>query len=195
MTGRCLMNEGPGVPGADWYALYTRHQHEKTIVRILSNKGFDAFLPVYPVVRRWKDRSQRLLVPLFPCYVFLRGGLDRRRELVTTPGIVSFVGCGGYPIPIPEQEIAAVQQVVEKGLGVQPHPFLRCGDWVRVKAGPLEGFEGILVRQKSLYRLVISVELLEKSAAVEVDAAMVERVSRPPRPTWPPEAWRLGQGD
>jgi transcription antitermination factor NusG len=172
-----LSNRAAG-PNIGWYALYTRHQHEKAIAWILSNKGFETFLPLYTVAHRWKDRPKQLSLPLFPCYVFIRGGVDRRLDILTTPGIHSFVGSAGLPSVIPEAEIEAVRQVVERSARVEPHPFLKCGDWVRVKAGPLEGIEGILVRKKNLYRLVLSVELLDKSIVVEVDVSMVERVSR-----------------
>lgn len=165
-------------PSSGWYALYTRHQHEKAIAWILSNKGFETFLPLYAVVHRWKDRPKQLSVPLFPCYVFIRGGVDRRLDILTTPGIHNFVGSAGLPSIIPESEIEVVRQVVESCARVEPHPFLKCGDWVRVKSGPLEGIQGILVRKKNLCRLVLSVELLEKSIVVEVDVSMVERVSR-----------------
>jgi len=160
-----------------WYALYTRHQHEKVVAQVLANKGFEVFLPLYQVVRRWKDRTKQLSLPLFPCYLFLRGGTDRRSDVVMTPGIHDFVGSGGRPVPIPPPEIDAVRRVVERSMCVEPHPFLRCGDWVRVKYGPLQGIEGILVRKKNFLRLVLSVELLERSAAVEVDVSMVERIS------------------
>ncbi|PYV10930.1 MAG: hypothetical protein DMG23_05865 [Acidobacteria bacterium] len=165
--------------GAAWHALYTRHQHEKVVARVLENKGFEIFLPLYPTARRWKDRTKQLSLPLFPCYVFLRGGLDRWLDIISTPGIHSFVGSDGQPATIPETEIDAVRKGVEKGVRVEPHPFLRCGDWVRVKSGPLEGIEGILLRKKNLFRLVLSVELLEKSVALEVDAWAVERITRP----------------
>jgi transcription antitermination factor NusG len=144
---------------------------------MLSSKGFEVYLPLYTVTRRWKDRAKVLSLPLFPCYLFLQGGVERRLEIMTTPGIHSVLGSAGQPAVIPEPEIEAVRQVVEHGMKVEPHPFLRCGDWVRVRWGPLEGIEGILVRKKNLYRLVLSVELLEKSAAVEVDVSMVERVA------------------
>jgi len=165
--------------GAAWHALYTRHQHEKVVARVLENKGFEIFLPLYPTARRWKDRTQLLSLPLFPCYVFLRGGLDRWLDIILTPGIHSFVGSDGQPAAIPETEIEDVRKGVQKGVRVEPHPFLRCGDRVRVKSGPLEGLEGILVRKKNLFRLVLSVEFLEKSVALEIDAWAVERITRP----------------
>lgn len=170
------VNNGDG--DSAWYALYTRHQHEKAVAGILSNKGFEIFLPLYAAVRHWKDRVKHLTLPLFPSYVFLRGGLDRRIQVVSTPGVFALVGHAGRPAPIPEVEINAVRKMVESSLRAEPHPFLKCGDRVRVKSGPLEGLEGILVRKKTLFRLVLSVEMLNQSAAVEVDASAVEPVSR-----------------
>jgi len=167
------------VVSAAWYAIYTRHQHEKAVAQILSNKGLEIFLPLYRVAHRWQDRTKQLSLPLFPCYLFLRGGLDRRLQILTTPGVHTIVGWAGRPAVIPEVEIDAVRRAVESFLRVEPHPFLKCGDWVRVKSGPLQGLEGILVRKKNLFRLVLSVELLGRSVAVEVDACMVERVATP----------------
>src|ERR1700693_1059631 len=163
-----------------WYALYTRHQHEKTVAHILTNKGFETLLPLYSVARRWKDRTKLLSLPLFPCYVFLNGGLERRLDIMTTPGIHALVSNAGQPAAIPSTEIDAIRRAVESGSRLEPHPLLKCGDWVRVKCGPLEGIQGILVRKKNLYRLVLSVEMLGKAAAVEVDGLLVERVNGKP---------------
>lgn len=160
-----------------WYAIYTRHQHEKVIARLLSDKGFEVFLPVQTVARRWKDRTKQLSLPLFPCYVFICGGFARRFDIVTTPGFHSFVGFGDQPATIPEQEIEAIRQAFTSGSRIEPYPFLKFGDKVRIRSGPLEGIEGILVRKKKSVRLVLTVELLEKSVAVEVDAFLVERVA------------------
>jgi transcription antitermination factor NusG len=171
--------------GEPWRAIYTRHQHEKMIAQVLSAKGLQVFLPLYNSTRRWKDRTVQLSLPLFPCYLFLRGMEERRLEVVTTPGIVSVLTVNGEPAAIPESEIESVRRAIERGNRVEPHPFLRCGDRVRVIAGPLQGLEGILVRKKNLCRLVLSVELLERSAAVEVDVSSVERVaSGPHRSPW-----------
>ena len=187
------MNSGTGggeldISGA-WYAVYTRHQHEKAIAQILSAKGLEVFLPLYNATRRWKDRTMHLSLPLFPCYLFLRGMEERRLEVVTTPGIVSVLSINGEPAAIPESEIESVRKVIEWGNRVEPHPFLRCGDRVRVISGALQGLEGILVRKKNLCRLVLSVEMLERSAAVEVDVSAVERVGRSPHSSpWGREA-------
>lgn len=161
---------------ARWHALYTRHQHERLVAHALTGKGFDIFLPQYRAIHRWKDRRKELELPLFPNYVFIQGGLDRMLNILTTPGVHSLVAWGGRPADIPQQEIDAVRRLVESPLRIQQHPFIKCGDRVRIKSGPLEGIEGILIRSKSAYRLVLSVEMLARSAAVEVDASMVERV-------------------
>jgi transcription antitermination factor NusG len=162
----------------DWYAIYTRHQHEKTVAESLSNNGIEVFLPTYGAVRQWKDRTKHLLLPLFPSYVFLHGGLDRRVKVLSTPGVYSFVSIGGQPAAIQETEIEAIRKAVTSGLRAEPFPFLQCGDRVRVKAGPLMGIEGILIRKKSSLRLILSAELLQKSIAVEVDAFSVEPVAQ-----------------
>ena len=159
-----------------WHALYTRHQHENVVAQALSGKGFEVFLPQYRAIHKWKDRHKEILLPLFPNYVFIRGGLDRMLSIVTTPGVHSLVSWGARPADIPEEEIQTVRRLVESPLPVEPHPFLKCGDLVRIKSGALEGIEGILVRKTRGFRLVLSVEMLSKSAAVEVDVNMVERV-------------------
>ena len=159
-----------------WYAVCTRHQHEKAAARILEYKEFEVFLPLYKTRHRWKDRIKEVSLPLFPGYLFVRDGLERCLPILTTPGICSIVSCGGRPTTIPSSEIEAVRRIVESTLRVEPHPFLKSGDWVRVKYGPIAGVEGILLRNKNIARLVLSVEMLGKSAAVEVDATHVERI-------------------
>lgn len=160
-----------------WRALYTRHQHEKSVSQLLSGKGLETFLPLYDTARRWKDRVKHLSLPLFPNYVFVFGGLKDRAKILSTPGIYDFVRVAGVAASIPSEQIEVIQRVVEGGLSAEPHPFLKAGDRVRVKSGPLEGVEGILVRKKNLYRLVLSVVLVVRSISVEVEAADVERLS------------------
>lgn len=162
---------------SDWWALYTRHQHEKTVATMLSAKGFEVFLPLYESTRRWKDRSKRITLPLFPCYVFIRGGLNRRLQVVTTPGVHMILLCGESIAVIPEVEMQAIRRAVEGPFRVEPHPFLKCGERVRVTRGSLEGIEGILIRKKNLYRLVLSVDMMAKSVAMEIDATDVEPVT------------------
>jgi len=159
-----------------WWALYTRHQHEKVVAEVLSAKGFEVFLPLYDSTRRWKDRRKTLSLPLFPCYVFVRGELQRRLQVVTTPGVHMILTHGERAAIIPDSEIDAIRRSVEGRFRIEPHPFLNCGDRVRVTRGSLEGVEGILVRKKSQFRLVLSVEMLARSVGVEVDVNDVEPV-------------------
>ena len=175
MTTRQRTDSGLNVE-SDWWALYTRHQHEKVVADMLMAKGFEVFLPLYESVRRWKDRSKVLSLPLFPCYVFVRGGLNRRLQVVTTPGVHMILNHGENVATIPEDEIQAIRLTVEGHFRVEPYPFLKCGERVRVTRGALEGVEGVLIRKKNMYRLVLSVEMLAQSVAVEIDAADVEPV-------------------
>ena len=171
-------DDNPGSdPNSAWYAVHTRHQHEKNVARVLVGKGFEPFLPLYTAVHRWKDRDKQLSLPLFPCYVFLRGPLERWQPILTTPGVHSVLGFGGQRSMIPASEIEAIRRMVGSPLKAEPHPFLKCGDRVRLRAGALQGLEGILLRKRNVWKLLVSVEMLQRSVAVEVDASMVERVS------------------
>jgi transcription antitermination factor NusG len=180
MLSHSTVTAGSDLGDASWYALYTRHQHEKMVDQVLTNKGFNTFLPLYATIHNWKDRTKALTLPLFPCYVFLKGGIDRRLHILTTPGIYGLVSSAGQPAVIPDTEIEAIRRVVESGARVEAHPYLKCGNWVRVKCGPLIGIEGILVRKKNISRLVLSVEILGTAAAIEVAAFQVEEVNAPP---------------
>lgn len=162
----------------DWYAVHTRHQHEKNAARILECKGFETFLPLYRARHRWQDRIKEISVPLFPGYLFVMGRNDEWLSILTTPGVCRIVSCGDGPAAVPFSEIEAVRRVIESTLRVEPHPFLKSGDRVRVTCGPIAGVEGILLRKKNITRLVVSVEMLGKSAAVEVDVTSIERISR-----------------
>jgi transcription antitermination factor NusG len=170
------MEAGPTESSA-WWVLYTRHQHEKAVADILSSKGFEVFLPLYNSIRRWKDRKKMLSLPLFPCYVFVRGGFDRRLQVVTTPGVHMILFHGEHVAIIPDIEIEAVRRAVEGPFRVEPHPFLKCGQQVRVTHGSLQGVEGILTRKKNMYRLILSVQMMAQSVAVEIDATDVEPVT------------------
>jgi transcription antitermination factor NusG len=166
-----------------WCALYTRHQHEKAVAEMLSAKGFQVFLPLYRSMRRWHDRKKMLALPLFPCYVFVRGGVRRRLQIVTTPGVHMIVCVGDQVATIPEHEIESLRKTIDGDYCVEPHPFLKCGERVRVKHGALEGVEGVLVRKKNLCRLILSVNMLAQSVSVEIDASEVEPVLVPRNPT------------
>jgi transcription antitermination factor NusG len=173
------MSDSTGIGEQHWWAIYTRHQHEKVVADMLAAKGFEVFLPLYDSVRRWKDRQKLLSLPLFPCYVFICGGANRRFKVLSTPGVHMALTHGDRIAVIPDKEIDAIRRTVDGPFRMEPHPFLRCGDRVRVVGGSLQGLEGILTRKKNQFRLVLSVDMLAKSVAVEIDAADVESIAKP----------------
>lgn len=180
-----LTSEKNNAELAEWNAIYTRYQHEKTVSHSLTRNGFEVFLPTYNVIRQWTDRRKRLSLPLFPCYVFVRSCFEQRLKILATPGVHSVVMFAGRPAPISEFEIDAIRKAVESRLRIEPHRFLQCGDWVRVKSGPLADLEGILIRKKGSYRLILSIELLGRSIAVEVDAFDVQPLLHRPAVSHP----------
>ena len=160
-----------------WYAAYTRHQHEKSAAQLLTRKGFEVLLPLFRSRNRWSDRTQVVLRPLFPNYLFIECNLDRRLQVLQTAGVCWFVSLAGVPSLIGDKDIQVVRRLAEAPLNADPHSFLEQGDKVRVLRGALAGLTGILARVKNQYRVVISLELLRKSAAVEIDIADLERIS------------------
>jgi transcription antitermination factor NusG len=157
-----------------WYAAYTNANHEKRVAEQLAWRSVEHFLPVYQVVRRWKDRRVKLQLPLFPGYIFVRLSLHDRLKVLQAPGVVRLVGFGEAPSALPQHEIDALRTSLAAGMRAEPHPYLRVGRRVRVKSGPLTGMEGILKRRKNQDRLVISLELILRSVAVEVSALELE---------------------
>lgn len=162
-----------------WWAVYTRYHHERAVSEMIAAKGLEVFLPLYKSVRHWKDREASLSTPLFPCYLFVREEADCRLPILTTPGVNMIVTLGGRSAMIPEGEIEALRKAVRGPGPVEPHPYLKCGERVRVIGGILSGVEGVLLRKGNACRLVISVDMLARSAAVEVNAADVTPVSAP----------------
>ncbi|MGC2417719.1 MAG: UpxY family transcription antiterminator [Candidatus Acidiferrales bacterium] len=170
----------------EWCALHTRHQHEKSVAALLVRQGFQIFLPTYDSVRRWSDRKKHITLPLFPGYVFLIDESRRRLQVLSTPGVHAILTTGKVPAVIPSEEIGAIRRAVESALRVEPHHFSKSGEAVRIKSGPLAGLEGIVSREKDRFRVVLSVELLGRSAAVEIDASATERLSPPAEVTFQP---------
>lgn len=156
-----------------WYAVRTRSNCEKIAALSLKSKGYEQYLPLYRRRRRQFDRILEAEVPLFPGYVFCRPNPDIRFPIVATPGVVSIVGFGHEPMPVPDVEIEAVRTVLHSGLAAEPYPFLLEGRRVRVVYGALRGVEGILIKRKNESRIVVSVTMLQRSISVEVDAASV----------------------
>src|SRR5712692_2752675 len=154
---------------ASWYAAYTCPRHEKSVAEQLTGRGVEFYLPLYETVSRWKDRRVRLSLPLFPGYVFVRIPLCERLRVLGVPSVVRLVGFNGRPAPLPEEEIESLRNGLST-LRAEPHPFLKAGRRVRIVQGPLQGLEGVLLRRKGRYRLVISLDLIQRSICVDVDA-------------------------
>jgi len=159
-----------------WFGVHTRSNHEKVTATVLSHKGYEHYLPTYKSKKRWSDRVVETDKPLFPGYVFCRFDPKVRLPILTTPGVISVVGFGNDPAPIDNAEIEAVQAVINSGLHAEPCPFLREGQHIRVTQGSLTGLEGILVRKKSEWRMVVSIAMLQRSISVEIDREWIDAV-------------------
>jgi transcription antitermination factor NusG len=160
-----------------WYVAHTRARHEKHVAEQLLDHSIESFLPLYSAVHRWKDRRKLVYLPLFPGYVFLRIALPERLRVLRLPGVVRFVGFNGTPAEVPDGELCALRSALENGTRVGPHPYLRIGRRVRIRFGPLQGAEGILIRRKGSCRLVLSIDLIMRSVAAEVDESDVEPIA------------------
>jgi transcription antitermination factor NusG len=153
-----------------WYGVRTRSNCEKLAAQVLQSKTYATYAQVYRARRRRSDRVVEIELPLFPGYVFCRLNLGERiLPVLTSPGVVSLVGFGNQPAPIPDFEIDAIRRLLASGAGVEPYPFARIGQRVRVTQGSLSGLEGVLVKKRNEWRMVISVTLLQRSIAIEID--------------------------
>src|SRR5437016_5090233 len=156
-----------------WYAAYTRAQHEKSVAAELGMREVEHFLPLYSSVRRWKDRRVTLESPLFPGYVFVRLALRERLRVLQIPSVVRLVGFNGQPAALPDSEMEIMRSGLSQSSGAEPHPFLTVGRRVSIVGGPFAGLEGVLRRKKSGTRVVVSLGLIQRSVAVDVDIADV----------------------
>ena len=165
-------NGGPPV----WRALTVRSRHEKVAAQNLRGRGLEEFLPLYPSKRAWSDRTKIIDSPLFPGYVFSRlTGADRLLAL-SSPGVTSIVGFGGKDAVVEDHEIEGVRRMLEAGLSVEPWPYIRAGHAVEINSGPLSGLRGVVVREKGLWRVIVNVDLLQRSVSAELDRDMVQAV-------------------
>lgn len=151
-----------------WFALSVRPQHEKVVAHTLGQKGYEELLPLCRSRRRWSDRLKEIDQPLFAGYVFCRFDVNKRLPILITPGVSHIVGAGKTPVPVADEEIESLKSIMASGVPARPWPFLRLGQKVRVTGGSLEGLEGILIGKKP-YRLVVSLSILQRSVAVEID--------------------------
>ena len=154
-----------------WFAVQVRTRHEQATAAFLHYKGYEWFLPLHKCRRRWSDRTKEFKLPLFPGYLFCRFDPLLRLPILKTPGVFSILGIGRTPVPVDEAEITTIQSIVESGLFAQPWPFLQIGQRVQIEYGPLSGLEGIVINSKSHQRFIVSVTLLQRSVAVEMDGA------------------------
>jgi len=163
---------------ANWFAAYTNSHHEKRVVSHFTERQIESFLPLYSTRHRWKNRCEmNLELPLFPNYVFVRIDPRERVGVLEVPGVLSLVGFGRTLAPLPDFEIEALRS----GLGqrkIEPHPYLVIGERVRIKAGPMMGMEGVLVRKKNDFRVVLALDVIMQSVAVEVDADDLEPAAK-----------------
>jgi len=167
----------------NWFALRVKAHHERVVAENLRQIGLEAFLPLCRGRRRWSDRIKEVRLCLFPGYVFCRFTFADRLLVLGLPGVYSMVGFGGKPVAVEDWEIQSISALVESPLPVGPWPYLRVGERARILNGPLEGLEGILIREKGIWRVVVSVDILQRSVAVEIDREMVCHSTAPWRGT------------
>jgi transcription antitermination factor NusG len=172
MVSEIVLHEketAPDIICYPWFAVRVRSNHERIAAAHLRERGYEEFSPAWKTKRNWSDRTKEVDQFLFPGYVFCRLNPSDRLPVLTAPGVVDLVGFGKIPAPIPDQEIENVRQMVQSGLFVMPWPFLELGHRVLIERGPLAGLEGILDEVKGKCRLVVSVQLLQRSVSAEVD--------------------------
>jgi transcription antitermination factor NusG len=156
-----------------WFAILARTGREKNATMLLENAGYECYLPAIKFTRKWSDRLKEIELPLFPGYLFCRMNPQNRLPVLMTPGVIQIVGVGKTPVPVEEQEIAAIQHVGKSGISIMPWPYLQVGHVARIEDGPLRGMTGIVVRIKPGLKLVLSVSLLQRSIAVEIDRSWI----------------------
>lgn len=167
----------PGTPAnggqAQWFALTVKPRHEKAASAYLDRKGLEAYLPLYKAQRRWSDRFREVEMCLFPGYVFCRFPFTNRLDVLNAPSVHSIVGFGDRETPLSEDEISSIRAILASGAPVLPWEYLKVGERVRIIDGALRDVEGILVRERDAWRVVVNVELLQRSVAVEIDRDLV----------------------
>jgi transcription antitermination factor NusG len=163
----------PAAPGWPWYSVRVKPKFERVVVQSLASKGLATFLPLYKERRRWSDRVKVVELPLFPGYVFCSLNVQQRLPVLQTPGVLHFVSFDGEPAPVDPLEIQSLQKAASSGAAMAPWPYLREGQRVVVARGPMRGLNGILLKIRDEFRLIISVTLLQRSVAVEIDREAV----------------------
>lgn len=163
--------------GASWFALQVRARWESSTATQLSGKGYPVLLPTRRTKKDWNRRPARPNPPLFPGYIFCEFNALNRLPILVTPGVIAVVSCGRVPLPVSETEIAAIQTIVSSGVCAEPWPYLEVGNRVRFENGALQGLTGVLIHVKGNHRIVVSVSLLRRAVAVEIDREYVSALS------------------
>jgi len=183
MTQPTTIDSEPGSLAEDslhsemlWYAGYTASRHEKRVAEHFAQRGVEHFLPLYETIHRWNNGRHRVQLPLFPGYIFVRIALRDRLRVIDVPGFVRLVGFNSLPHPLPEADINRMKEALNKGVLAEPYPYLTVGTRVEIRNGPMQGMTGILLRRQNKCRVVISVDLIMRSMAVEVEASDVVQV-------------------
>jgi transcription termination/antitermination protein NusG len=170
-------DSGPASTSAEasypWYAVRVKSKFEFVTTGALRDKGFEQFLPSYRSKRQWSDRVKEVELPLFPGYVFCRLDAARPYDVLNSPGVVHIVSAGKTPIAVDHSEVAALQTMCRSGLAVEPWPFVQEGQRVTIERGPLTGAEGVISAVKNEVRLVVSITLLQRSVATEVERSWI----------------------
>jgi len=161
------------VSDLSWFAIRVKSQCEKMVSDALRYKGYEEFLPLYWSRRRWSDRIKVIQLPLFAGYLFCRFDLVHRSSILTIPGVCHVVGQGRVPLPVETGEVERIRLAVSSGQNIEPWRGLEVGNTVRIENGPLRGIEGMLLRFKGSNHLILGVQLLQRSVAVEVDESWV----------------------
>jgi transcription antitermination factor NusG len=177
-----------------WFALQVRTRWESSTVVLLSGKGYETLLPTFKARKRWNGKLREVHAPLFPGYVFCRFEAQKRLPILVTPGVLAVVGRGRIPLPVDDTEISAIQTVVSSGFRAEPWPYLEVGQKIRIESDVLSGLEGILINFKGNHRIVVSVSLLRRSVALEIDRSCVKPVGSVRNPAPKPSTHPLLQG-
>jgi transcription antitermination factor NusG len=156
-----------------WYAVRVKGRQEVQVSQILRFKGYETLVPLYKATKKWSDRNKVVELPLFPSYIFCQFDPQIQGKIISTPGVTSIVGFGQGPVPVSEDEIASLKILMQSGAECGPHSYFHAGEEVEVLSGPLTGIKGVVVSSGRKMRLVISVELIQGSVAVEVDESSV----------------------
>lgn len=167
-----------GAESVSWFAIQTYARHEKRVASQLILKGVDHYLPVVSRYSQWSDRRKLVDLPLFPCYLFVHivPSSECRIQILQVAGVIAFVGSGSHPAPIPDNQIEDVRTLIQSKVALDPYPFLKIGQRVRIRGGSLDGIEGILVRRNGARRLIISVDSLERSLSICVEGLEIEGI-------------------